>query len=71
MLIEEDPDFVDSEVDVAFEEDDLLYNHNVTDGIEIGSEMNDGRNKLVVVSLGEVGDDELEYTSSEELILAC
>ncbi|CAA3031023.1 Hypothetical predicted protein [Olea europaea subsp. europaea] len=42
---EEDPDFVRSDVDTASEEDDLLYERNVTDGIEIGSDMNSGRNK--------------------------
>lgn len=36
---EADPDFVQSDLDMGFEEEDIMYKCNVTDGIEIG--MND------------------------------
>ncbi|CAA3026766.1 Hypothetical predicted protein [Olea europaea subsp. europaea] len=51
---EEDPDFVHSDVDTASEEDDLLYERNVTDDIEIGSDMNAVRNEGVLVDVGEL-----------------
>lgn len=38
-------DFVHFEVDMALEEDDLLYGRNVLDGIEIRSDMNEARNE--------------------------
>ncbi|CAA3022188.1 Hypothetical predicted protein [Olea europaea subsp. europaea] len=59
----EDPDFVHSEVDIALEKDDFLYDRNVTDGIENGYDLNEGRNEGVLISVGEVEDDELEYPS--------
>lgn len=46
---------------MASEEDDLLYDHNVKDGIEIGSDMTDARTQGVVISVGKVEDDDLEY----------
>ncbi|CAA3018350.1 Hypothetical predicted protein [Olea europaea subsp. europaea] len=33
---EEDPNFVDSDNDVVSDQDDVLYDSNVTDGIEVG-----------------------------------
>lgn len=67
---EEDPDFVHSDVDTASEEDDLLYERNVTDDIEIGSDMNAVRNEGVLVDVGEVDDDDLHCPSCDELLLA-
>lgn len=50
---DEDPDFVHSEVSMASNEDDLLYGRNVTDIIEIESDMIEVRNEGVVMGVGE------------------
>ncbi|CAA2957335.1 Hypothetical predicted protein [Olea europaea subsp. europaea] len=63
---EEDPDFVRFDVDTASEEDDLLYEHNVTDSIEIGSDMKAARNEGVLVD--EWFDVELEPVHSNSSV---
>lgn len=64
---EEDLDLVHSKVDMTTEED-MLYDRSVIDGIEIGLEMDEARQGVVML-VGEVEDDNtvdgLEYPSFE------
>ncbi|CAA3019856.1 Hypothetical predicted protein [Olea europaea subsp. europaea] len=67
-VLEDDSDFVDSEKDVE-DEDDTLYDQNVTDGIEMGLDGHD----QVQDERGEGNDmevDDLEYPT-EELLSQC
>ncbi|CAA3006943.1 Hypothetical predicted protein [Olea europaea subsp. europaea] len=67
-MLEDDSDFVDSETDVE-DEDDTLYDQNVTDGIEMGLDGHD----QVQDERGEGNDmevDDLEYPT-EELLSQC
>lgn len=72
---DEDPDFLQSDVDIAKEEDDMLYNHNVSDGIEIGPNMNEAGHKREMMLIEELENnnavDDLEYPLSKELVLDC
>ncbi|XP_022855345.1 uncharacterized protein LOC111376618 [Olea europaea var. sylvestris] len=72
---EEDSDFSQSDIDMASEEDDMLYNLNVIDGIEIGMDINTVGQGEEVVLRGEMDEvntfDDLEYPSFEELNLEC
>lgn len=72
---EEDLDFLQSDVDMASKKVDILYDHNVLDGIEIGPNMNDVGHEWEVMLVGELEDDNtvdnLEHPSSKELLLDC
>ncbi|XP_022863741.1 uncharacterized protein LOC111383814 [Olea europaea var. sylvestris] len=72
---EEDSDFSQSDLDMASEEDDMLYDLNVIDGIEFGMDNNIVGQGEAVVLRGEMDEantfDDLEYPSSEELMLEC
>ncbi|CAA2997333.1 Hypothetical predicted protein [Olea europaea subsp. europaea] len=58
---------------MAYDEDDMLYNRNVTYDIEVGMDINVARQDGLVMLGGEMDDinivDDLEYPSFEELML--
>ncbi|CAA3014825.1 Hypothetical predicted protein [Olea europaea subsp. europaea] len=72
---EEDSDFSKSDLDMASEENDMLYDLNVIDNIEFGMDNNIVGQGEAVVLRGKMDEantlDELEYPSSEGLMLEC
>lgn len=68
---EEDPNFVESDHDFEFDDDDIQYDRNITDGIEIGSGDHDNE----VQEEREVGNenelDELDLPSLKDLLSQC
>ncbi|CAA2980770.1 Hypothetical predicted protein [Olea europaea subsp. europaea] len=54
---EEDSDFSQSDIDMAYEEDNMQYNLNVIDGIEIGMDINTVGQGEEVVLRGEMDED--------------
>lgn len=62
-----DLDFSDSGNELDSEGDDLLYEKNVTIGIELGSNVGGVENVVLNEVEGDTHVDDLEYHSSEEI----
>ncbi|CAA2978192.1 Hypothetical predicted protein [Olea europaea subsp. europaea] len=60
---EEDPNFIDSDNDVVSDQDDVLYDSNVTDGIEAGLDRSEREVEDELIEGNDIDVDDLEYPS--------
>ncbi|CAA3018339.1 Hypothetical predicted protein [Olea europaea subsp. europaea] len=67
LLSDDDPDFSDSGNELDFEGDDFLYERNVTNGIELGSNVSVVENVVRNEVEGDLDVYDLKYPSSEEI----